>query len=52
MKVQDMVLDDENPWDGVLSAAMFALRATVHTTTRFTPTKLVFGRYAILNTRH
>ena len=52
MKVQDMVLDDENPWDGVLSATMFALRATVHTTTRFTPTQLVFGRDAILNTRH
>ena len=31
---------------------MFALRATVHTTTRFTPTQLVFGRDAILNTRH
>ena len=52
MQVQNMVLDDENPWDGVLSATMFALRATVHTTTRFTPTQLVFGRDAILNTRH
>ena len=53
MKVQDIVLDDKNPWDGVLSATMFALRATVHTTTtRFTPTQLVFGRDAILNTRH
>ena len=47
MKVQDIVLDDEGPWDGVLSAAMFALRATVHTTTRFTPTQLVFGRDSI-----
>ena len=52
MKVQGMVLDDENPWDGVLSATMFALRATVHTTIRFTPTQLVFGRDAILNTHH
>ena len=52
MQVQNLVLDDENPWDGVLSATMFALRATVHTTTRFTPTQLVFGRDAILNTRH
>ena len=52
MKVQKMVLDDENPWDGVLSATMFALHAMVHTTTRFTPTQLVFGRDAILNTRH
>ena len=47
-----MVLDDENPWDGVLSATMFALSATVHTTTRFTPTQLVFRRDAMLNTRH
>ena len=52
MKVQDMVLDDENPWDGILASTMFALRATVHMTTRFTPTQLVFGRDAVLNTRH
>ena len=52
MKIQEMVLDDENPWDGVLSATMFALCAMVNTTTCFTPTQLVFGRDAILNTRH
>ena len=34
-KVQDMVLDDENPWNGILASTMFALRATVH--------KLVFS---------
>ena len=47
-----MVLDDENPWDGILASTMFALRATVHTTTRHTPAQLVFGRDSILNTRH
>jgi len=53
MKEQDIVLDNGNPWDGILASTMFALRATVHTTTRFTPTQLVFGRYAVLNTpRH
>jgi transposase InsO family protein len=52
MNIQQMVLDDENPWDGILASTMFALRATVHTTTQFTPTQLVFGRDAILNTRH
>ena len=36
-------------WDGILSAAMFALRATYHTTTQATPMQLVFGRDAILN---
>ena len=28
---------------------MFAIRSTVHTTTQHTPSKLVFGRDAILN---
>ena len=26
--------DDENPWNGISSAVAFAVRATVHTTTR------------------
>ena len=44
-------LDEENPWDGILSAVMFAIRATYHTTLQATPTQLVFGRDAILNTK-
>ena len=44
-------LDEENPWQGILSAAMFALRSTYHTTTQATPAQLVFGRDAILNTQ-
>ena len=51
-KVQKMTLDDDNPWDGILAATMFALRATVHTTTQHTPAQLVFGRDSFLNTRH
>ena len=47
-----MVLDDDNPWDGILSATMFALRATVHTTSQYTPVQLVFGRDSVLNIRH
>ena len=39
----------DESWDGILSAAMFALRATYHTTTQATPMQLVFGRDAILN---
>jgi hypothetical protein len=42
-------LDPEDPWSGILAAAMFAARATFHTTLRATPTQLVFGRDAILN---
>ena len=26
-------LDNENPWEGILSSTMFAIRSTVHTTT-------------------
>ena len=47
-----MVLDDKNPWDGILASTMFALRATVHTTTQYTPAQLIFGRDSIINRRH
>ena len=36
-------LDPDDPWGGVLSAAMFALRATYHTTTQATPMQLVLA---------
>jgi hypothetical protein len=36
-------------WEGLLSAVGFAMKSTVHTTTRATPMQLVFGRDAILN---
>ena len=39
----------QDSWEGILSAAMFALRSTYHTTTQATPMQLVFGRDAILN---
>ena len=42
-KVQDMALDDDNPWDRILASTMFAVCATVHTTTQYTPAQLVFG---------
>ena len=44
--------DDIDPtfgWSGVLSAVRHAVRSLVHTTTRATPTQLVFGRDALLN---
>ena len=44
-----MDLDDENPWEGIISSTMFAIRYIVHTTTQHTPSQLVFGREAILN---
>ena len=35
--VQDMVLNDESPWDGILASTICALRAKVHTTMHYTP---------------
>jgi hypothetical protein len=44
-------LDENDPWSGILSATMFAVRATFHTTLQATPAQLVFGRDAIMNTK-
>jgi Integrase zinc binding domain len=48
-QVHDAYLDEDDPWSGILAAAMFAIRATVHTTLQATPSQLVFGRDAIMN---
>ena len=45
-------LDLLDPWNGILSAVIFAMRSTVHTTLQSTPMQLVFGRDAILNISH
>ena len=45
-------LEEDDPWSGILSAAAFAIRATVSTTTEKSPMQLVFGRDAILNIQH
>jgi RNase H-like domain found in reverse transcriptase/Integrase zinc binding domain/Reverse transcriptase (RNA-dependent DNA polymerase) len=50
-EVQDNYLDEDDPWEGILAATMFAVRATYHTTLQATPAQLVFGRDAILNIR-
>jgi len=45
-------MEEENPWDGILAAVAFAVRATVHTTNRATPAQLIFGRDAIFQVQH
>ena len=45
-------LDEEDPWSGILSAVMFAMRSTYHTTLEATPMQLVFGRDAVLPIFH
>jgi len=42
-------LDPEFGWSGVLAACRKAMSSTVHTTSRATPSQLVFGRDALLN---
>ena len=37
------------PWQGFLSASVFAIRTTYHTTARATPAELVFGRHMIFD---
>jgi len=43
--------DARSPWDGILSEAIFALRASYHAILEATPCRLVFGRDAILNVK-
>ena len=31
------VIEEENPWSGILAPMMFAIRSTVHTTSEHTP---------------
>jgi hypothetical protein len=45
-------MDSDDPWTGMLAAAMFAARATCHVTLQASPMQLVFGRDAILNIKH
>ena len=45
-------MDEDNPWAGILTATMFGVRATYHTTLQATPMQLVFGRDAIMPIKH
>ena len=44
-----MILDNENPWDGIQASTKFALSASVHTMVHYTPVPLVFVQDLILN---
>ena len=47
----EIEVNEEDPWAGILGATMYAVRATYHTTLKATPMQLVFGHDAILNTK-
>ena len=48
-QVNNHELEQDDPWSGILSAVIFAMRSTVHTTLQATPMQLVFGHDAIMN---
>ena len=49
LTIKQMDLDNDNPWEEILSCTMFAIRSTVHTTTKHASSQRVFGKDAILN---
>jgi hypothetical protein len=51
-ELEEVYMDEEDPWAGILAAVAFACRATYHTTLKATPGQLVFGRDLIFNTKH
>jgi len=50
-EVHNSEMEPEDSWEGILAAVMFAVHATYHTVLQATPSQLVFGRDAILNTQ-
>ena len=51
-ELEKFYLDEDDPWKGILSVTVFAVRATIHTTLQNTPEQLIFGRDMILNVNH
>src|SRR5687767_15760416 len=51
-KLETNYLDVDNPWKGILSATVFAVRSMYHTTLKKSPGQLVFGRDMIFNIKH
>ena len=53
VKLQDnLYLDSDDPWLGILAAAAFAMCSTYHTTLHVMPGQLIFGRDMILNMQY
>ena len=51
-ELQECYLDEDDPWKGILAAAAFAVRSTVHSTLQKFPGKLIFGRDMMLSINH
>ncbi|XP_023701118.2 uncharacterized protein [Paramormyrops kingsleyae] len=44
--LKELVNQQQNHWDLCLDATLFSLRSKIHTTTKFSPFKLMYGRQA------
>ena len=52
-KLQDnLYLDLDDPWSGILAAALFAVHSMFHTNLCAMPGQLIFGRDMILNMQY
>ena len=47
-ELEETELDENNPFDEILSSVVYAIRCTYHTVLQATPAQLVFGRDMIL----
>ena len=50
--LEEIDLDEDDPFAGLIAAVGFAIRSTYHTTLQSTPGQLVFGRDMIFNILH
>jgi len=50
VEIENIELDDIDPFAGLVANAAFALRATIHSTLNASPAQLVFGRDMIIHT--
>ena len=48
-ELENFEFDEDDPWSGILSAIAWAIRSTVHTTTKATAGQLVYGRDMMYN---
>jgi hypothetical protein len=51
-ELEEIDLDEDDPFSGLVSAVGFAIRSTYHTTLQATPGQLVFGRDMIFPIQH
>ena len=49
---ENRVIDDQDPWDNVLSQVAWAIRSTYHTTLEATPGQLVYARDMLLPVKY